>query len=281
MAVKPITSPLSVRRGALGDRLLAQLEREGRKVLSTPRDWPLVEQSIDGDRGAAVDVVRRLNRNGWLRNVRRGTYAIIDRAATTRLGALELVAHISEQPYMITAGRALTEAGLSDQAFKRIVVASPSRQRSWEWRGERVTYVNLPSHRIWGHRALPVGESLVEMATPERAILDSLAQPRWGVTLAQVTEAIDLALGSDPEFAGRLAGATERYAQATLARRLGLLIEALAGSNAALPFKPLIGDSRVLTPLRHRGSQDGEADHEWRVKVNVPLDLLLDHRYSG
>jgi predicted transcriptional regulator of viral defense system len=265
----------------MGNRLLAALDREGRRVITVPQDWSTVEEAIGGDRQAAKGVLTRLKANGWLRNVRRGTYVIVDRSATARQGALELVGHVSEQPYFVTAGRALAQAGLSDQAFKRIVVVSPHEQRPWTWRGERVTYALLPDERVWGAREQTVGSTAVWIATPARAILDSLAYPRWGVSLSQVTEAIDRGQARDPSFVASLAKAARRYGQVALSRRLGFLVELVAGEMAAAPFAALVGNDRKPTLLQRGGLETGDLDRTWRIRVNVPPGLLLDHRHGG
>jgi len=78
-------------------------------------------------------------------------------------------------------------------------------------------------------------------------------------------------------FIGELAAATRRYKSKAAARRLGLLVERLAGSNAATPFVDLIGTSRTPVPLRSSGNAQGPVDRRWRVRVNVDLDLLEEH----
>jgi predicted transcriptional regulator of viral defense system len=190
---------------------------------------------------------------------------------------LELVGAITLQPHLVTAGRALEAHGLTDQSFREIIVATPVKERDWNWQGEYVRYVRLPRHQLWGGRRR--GDTVI--ASAERAILDSLAHPNWGVTLSQVVEALDRAYQGDRRFLERLAAATARYRNAMLARRVGFLVEETIGAAAAEPFLALRGpsnaDAALLTGLKRRGPRRSR----WNVNENVPMESLIDHREVG
>jgi predicted transcriptional regulator of viral defense system len=177
----------------------------------------------------------------------------------------------------VTAGAALAHHGLSDQSYRTIVVLSPTQQRGWEWQGERVVYALQPGQRIWGGRPLKPADAPTLIARPERAILDSLAHPKWGVSLGQVIEALQKAL-EDPRFPERLAQAAARYGNAAVARRLGFILSRLADDNTAAPFRALIGTSRALTPLEPSGPPGGKRHSEWRLRENVPFELVAGGR---
>jgi predicted transcriptional regulator of viral defense system len=118
------------------------------------------------------------------------------------------------------------------------------------------------------------------IATPERAIADSLAHPKWGVSLSQVVEALDILLTRDPACADRLATEIAEHDSHTLARRLGFLTARLAGDAAARPFLPLRGHSKATTPLRTGVGATGPVDSTWNVQVNVDLELIIRPRQS-
>lgn len=246
--------------------------------------WPVVvEDDLDaidpltGGRDASFAVLRRLAEIGQLERVRRGTYVMRDETGVLRVDLFALVDAVTPAPYLVTAGRALAAHDLSDQHFRTCVVLVASLRRDFEWRGDRVRYVLAEPARIWGARR---GRG-PRVATPERAILDSLAHPRWGVTLSQTVEALDLALDRWPRFPERLASAAGRYGNAATARRLGFLVAQLAGDAAAERFLPLRGASRAATPLDASGSRSGALESHWRVRLNVDLSELLAHRTTG
>jgi predicted transcriptional regulator of viral defense system len=258
--------------GRLGSELLAQLDRRHVRALRLPDDWDIVD-AVTGSRPASQQLIFRLNRSGLLRKVKRGGYAVRPRSRALAMSALELVGAFERERHLVTAGAALAFHGLSDQSFRTIIVISPVQQRGWEWQGERVVYAHQPPDRIWGGRIIKPADAPTWIARPERAILDSLAHPKWGVSLSQVVEAVQRSL-ADPRFPERLAQSAARYGNSAVSRRLGFIISRLSDESAAIPFRALIGTSRALTRLDPSGERDGPSHPEWRLRENVPFELL-------
>jgi len=258
--------------GRLGAELLAQLDRRHMRALRFPEDWSLVDR-ITGSRSASQQLIFRLNRSGLLRQVKRGAYAVRPRSRTLAVSALDLIGPLERDRHLVTAGRALAFAGLSDQSFRTIIVLSPIQQRGWEWQGERVRYVVQAPDRIWGGRPLRPADAPTWIARPERAILDSLAHPKWGVSLSQIVEATTKGLADD-KFPSRLAQSAARFGNAAVSRRLGFILAQTAGEAAAAPFRALIGTSRSLTLLDATGPPIGITHPEWRLRENVPFELI-------
>jgi predicted transcriptional regulator of viral defense system len=237
-------------------------------------------EALDGATGSrrrSHDSLRRLQRDGRLRRIRRGIYVLVGPTGTADTGVFQLIDATTPRPYLITAGRALAEFGLSDQHFFRVVILTPHDLESWRWQGDDVVYVHTPEERIWGLYT-PNGPSV---ALPERAILDCLAHPRWGVTLPQVAEAIDRGIQNGRTPPAGLASAATRYRNHAAAQRLGYLIEALHGADAAEPFLALRGRTHSAVLLSASGMNRGPIDSKWRVRVNVDPDALVAHRIIG
>ncbi|MDO8199864.1 hypothetical protein Q7L73_17015 [Conexibacter sp. CPCC 205762] len=231
---------------------------------------------LTGSREASFAALRRLAQIVQLERVRRGTYVMRDETGVLRVDLFALIDAVTPAPCLITAGRALAAHDLSDQHFRTAVVLVANLRRNFDWRGDHVRYVVTDRARIWG-----APRNGVQVATPERAILDSLLHPRWGVTFSQSVEALDLALARWPRFPARLATAAERYRNAATARRLGFLVTQLAGADAAHPFESLLGASRAATPLDPVGGRAGGYDARWRVRVNISMDEPRAHRVTG
>ncbi len=229
-----------------------------------------------GSRRRSQDALRQLSRDGRLRRVRRGVYLLVAPTGSTDVRLLELIDAVTPRPYLITAGRALTEFNLSDQHFFRVIVLTSHRLNDWSWQGDQVRYALLAPERIWGLYT-PNGPSI---ALPERAVLDCLANPRWGVSVAQTAEAVDRAVPgrTSPE---RLARAAVRYGSAAVARRLGYLLELLHGPVAAEPLLALRGRSHAHVPLSASAPDRGPSSPRWGLRINVDPDALLAHRLVG
>jgi predicted transcriptional regulator of viral defense system len=229
-----------------------------------------------GSRRRSQDALRQLRRDGRLRRVRRGIYLVVAATGSTDARVLPLVDAVTPRPYLITAGRALAEFGLSDQHFFRVIVLTCHRLANWSWQGDEVRYALQAPERIWG---LPAPDK-PQIALPERAILDCLANPRWGVTLAQTVEALDRAV-LDRTTPEDLARAAKRYGNAAVARRLGYLLELLHGPDAAAPLLGLRGRSHGHALLASSGPDQGPTNPHWGLRINVDPDALLAHRLVG
>jgi predicted transcriptional regulator of viral defense system len=274
-----ISPAIPLSRRPLSERAFVALNR---RVLDAQR-YPVVRLDEDmealdaatGSRRRSQDALRQLKRDGRLRRVRRGTYLLVAPTGSTDVRVLSLIDALTPSPYLITAGRALSELGLSDQHFFRVIVLTDHRLSDWAWQGDEVRYALLAPERIWGQ-----ARDSPSIALPERAILDCLANPRWGVSLPQATEAVDRALPdhTDPE---RLAQTAERYGNAAVARRLGYLLELLHGSKAAEPLLPLRGRSHAHVLLSSSGPDRGPTSPRWNLRVNVDPDALTAHRLVG
>ncbi|HEX4837068.1 MAG TPA: hypothetical protein VFV03_00880 [Solirubrobacteraceae bacterium] len=273
-----VAIPLSER--PLSERAFIALNRRaldaGREsVVRLDEDMPALDAAT-GSRRRSQDALRQLTRDGRLRRVRRGTYLLTAPTGSTGARLLEIIHAVTPQPYLLTAGRALTEHGLSDQHFFTAIVLSSHRLAGWGWQRDEVHYALVAPARIWGAGAA----SGPEVATAERAILDSLANPRWGVTLPQATQALDRAIpsASTPK---RLAAAAKRYQSAAVARRLGYLLELLHGPQAAEGLLGLRGTSHAHVLLAASGPARGESNPRWGLRVNVDPEALLAHRSQG
>jgi predicted transcriptional regulator of viral defense system len=235
---------------------------------------------LTGERQRSHAMVDRLERAGRVRRVRRGTYALVGQDGTVRVGLLDLIGAITPKPYLITAGRALEFHDLTDQHFRQVIVMTATQLRAWSWRGEEVRYVRVRED-LARSTSTRTRRTNARIALPERAILDALGHPGWGVTLPQAVHAMELAFRRQEDFADRLATTAARLGNAALARRTGFLVSRLSGPDAARPFRPLLGRSKAVTPLRPGGPAHGPVDSSWLVRDNIGLERLMSDRGSN
>jgi predicted transcriptional regulator of viral defense system len=228
-----------------------------------------------GSTSSTHGLISTLERQGRLKRVRRGAYVLADAAGGVQIGLLDLIAALTPKPYLVTGGRALQFHELSDQHFRRVDVLTRAQLRSWSWRGDAVRYSR--TSRALRAESARTRKTPARVAVPERAIADSLANPRWGVTLSQVVEALDILLRRDPGAPDRLAAETALYDSHALARRLGLLVSRIADAQAARPFLALRGSGKSATPLRVGGAASGPIDETWHVRENAEVAALAAH----
>jgi predicted transcriptional regulator of viral defense system len=257
-------------------RAASLASRPGIVVLD--EDLPALDRTTHA-RPRSHALIEGLERAGRLRRVRRGVYALVDATGGVPIGTLDLIAALTPDPYLVTGGRALQFHDLTDQHFRRVHVLAHRQLRPWSWRGDEVRYTRTEKPLRGG--AIRSRKTSARIATPARAIADSLGHPRWGVTLSQVVEALDKALTRMPGVADMLAVEVARQDNHALARRLGFLVSHIAGRQEARPFLPLRGESKAPTPLEAGSEGNGLIDLTWQVRVNVDLERLLQHRNIG
>jgi predicted transcriptional regulator of viral defense system len=261
------------------DRVLMELHRAaldaGRRGIAVPSIDLERVTSGDLERDGASEAVRRLVRAGRVIRVRRDLLVLPEATGLAPTGLVDLVDAIAPLPYVITGGRALEHFGLTDQHYFGIAVLVPTEVAQLSFRGERATfYVTDPSN-IWG--AAPGQRPL--FACPERAVIDALNHPRFGVSLTQAADALVRARTANSNFLDGLENAVRtygagqrRHGSRAAARRVGYVVEQLFGSVAAEPFLPLIGSNKAPVPLRPSGHRDGHVDTLWGIVVNARVE---------
>lgn len=262
----------------LEDLVLRELHRAaleaGRRGIAVPSaDLGAATRRI-GDRQAAEQAIKRLLRAHRVVRARRDLLVLPDVTGLLSVDMVDLVDAVAPQPYLITGGRALEHFHLTDQHFFGMVVLVPSETEKLQYRGQTATFFRTDMTNIWGWKP----EVRPQYSLPERAIVDALNHPRYGVSLTQALDALLLAASLDPAFLTRLLVAVARYSSGSrghssrsAARRVGLVVERLFGAGAAVPYRDLIGKNRAPVLMRPGGSPDGPLDSTWRVVVNAVL----------
>lgn len=254
------------------DHVLRELHRAavdaGRRGVSVPSsDLDAVTRRV-GSREVAQKAIGRLVRGGHIVRVRKDLLVLPEATGLLGVDMTDLVHAIAPQPYLITGGRALEHHQLTDQHFFGIVVLVPAHMKKLSYRGQITSFFRTDSRHIWGWEdgARP------QVATPERAIVDTLNHPRYGVSLAMGLESLLLASSKDPAFLDRLHAAVVRYDSRAAARRIGLVVERFFGADAAGPYRDLLGANRAPVLLRSSGPATGPVNTSWRVVVNAVLE---------
>lgn len=228
-----------------------------------------------GDRTAAEQALTRLVRAQRAVRVRRDLVVLPDATGLLSVDMADLIDAVAPQPYLITGGAALERFDLTDQHFFGLAVLSPSEVTTLRYRGQTATFFQVDASNIWGWEP----ESRPLYALPERALVDALNHPRYGVSVTQALDALLRATDRDAGFLRRLSETVRRYGagpkshgSCAAARRVGLIVERLFGAEAAAPYRDLIGSNRAPVLLRPGGSPSGPTDRTWRVVVNAILE---------
>lgn len=259
----------------IGTRAARALARSGLTVLRVPEDVPtLADAGLDP--GEIELALRALQRRGLVERVGKNVYAVRDQAGT-ELSTFEslIAARLNGADHLVTGWWALARHQLTPHSVRQVVVLSPSKRSPVEYRGRRAKFAMVPLDDIWGGSTSTSGLSI---ARPERALLDSVGTRPCRIPIPRVAECMDAFLHSpDHDAQDRLVRAAVRFGSASATRRIGFLIELIAGRGAAEPLLDAIGTSRTPVPL-DVGDQRRFVDQRWRVFTSLTPEAILEHR---
>jgi predicted transcriptional regulator of viral defense system len=248
--------------GGMGVALVRALAEQGRSAF-TLEDARVLSRTIGVADSYLAILLHRLERAGWVRRVKRGTYLL-----ATGLGFPEAhpfaVGMALIQPCAVSGWSALNHHGLTEQVPRVITLTTPKRvvtpamrgavraaPSSWEVGEQRYEIVSVVAAHFFGDEEVWVGDARVRIFDRERALLDCFALTRRFGGLAEglgifEQHVRDLRLDRLVEYA-------KRYDNVAVAKRVGWALEHL-GMRSSPPVKSLralpIRGVRALDPTR-------------------------------
>lgn len=252
--------------------VLRHLRDENRNVLDLQLDGPWLAELARN----VPDALHQMRKRGTLRTLQRGRYLVATdeppagRRPRPRLDELDPVADAVLRrlgiEYYVSWHSALWHHGLVDQQSRRIYVATTQRKRPVKLGMAEVRFVTVTERKFFGGERIEDFEWPVWMATVEKALIDSLDQPRLAAPVPVVANALKRAHRDgmlDPE---RLVADALRFGSPTLNRRLGFFMDlyAIPGSE---PLTSQLGRKYAvaLAPGREPDGDRPPVNRRWRV----------------
>ena len=217
--------------------------------------------------------LRRLRRAGWIETVSRGVYTIKGRPLPTSDARLRLAtAPYLDEPHYVSWAAALSFYGMTEKDPLRVGVALRRRHRDRRVGPMRVQPVLMSPKKFYGFRTEHDHDSAITVASPEKAILDSVDQPGLAGGLSETVKAMG---ASETYDAGKLVRLAKRYPSEATVSRLGYLMTVL-GIPGADDLRPLVDRKRRALPLERAADDTGEVpvDPVWRVADTVGPERL-------
>ena len=139
-----------------------------------------------------------------------------------------------------------------------------------------ITLVVQPPHKFFGAIDVNAYGSQVQMAEPEKAVLDCLDRPKYAGDIQEV--AAMLWRGKGRLAWSRLVGYALRYRSQSLVQRLGYLVDVLEiplGADERQHLLSRAGKATCYLGQPGPWQQGGDYDATWRVVDNVPRPELF------
>ena len=229
----------------------------------TPR---LVAGLFDLEMDQAYTLLDRLERHHLVISVEKGKYLLLGLEPEKVLSNPLFIATRLVNPSYVSYWSALHYYGLTEQVPHTIFIATTRKKRPVTFQTHRFRYVTLKPAKFFGYHREAIEDLPVLLADEEKALIDSLDQPRYAGGMAEVARALALA-ASDLDV-DLLLDYARRMADRSLALRLGYLLEQQGITVDGLP----ISASPVL--LDPSAPPEGVVNTRWRVRVNLPEEEM-------
>lgn len=232
---------------------------------------------FDLNRQAANLMMSRLARKGWLRRLRRGVYAIVPLSSSSSQPVVEnplTVAMRLFKPCYISGWTAAEYWDLTEQIYNVIVVYSstPQRKAIQEIGGVKYRIRRVPEDTLYGTVRLWYGRVPVQMASPERMIIDILDAPEMGGGCRQTLDTVRAYWRRTQKNTENLISCAEKLGRGSVFKRLGFTAELFNNPDPEWTDRCLNGLTKGITLLDPSGPRKGPTTSRWRLRINVPLE---------
>ena len=261
------------RPSTVASELLAALRNEGRPLIDLQADRDLL-RSLTPDPSS---LLYRLHKKGLAHPLQGGRFAIELNGRPSPRPRFDTLDPLAEallrrlsHPYLISWHSALWRHDLIDQQSMTLQVAVTVRKRSAIIGRARVHFVTVAERKFFGEDRGLRSRFDLSVAAPEKALLDSIQQPRLSGGMATVIGALSTAWQAgriDPEL---LVAWALRFRSPVLNRRLGFFMDHLAmpGADGLLAH---LGRKHAVRLSPDPAGPHGSADPKWRVYADPVL----------
>ncbi len=236
-----------------------------------------VVRRFDVSRQAANLTLSRLARKGWLRRLRRASYAVVPLSSASGQPVVEdplAVAMDLYSPCYISGWTAAQHWELTEQIYNAIVVysARPQRRSSHQVGGVTYRVRRVPNDAIFGTTKVWSGTVAVQMATVHRTVIDVLDAPEMGGGGRQTLDIVRAywrRRDADPDVLFDLA---TKLGRGTILKRLGFTAERFGRPSESWLEACRARLSAGVSLLDPAGARRGPIVSRWRLRINLPLD---------
>jgi len=232
---------------------------------------------FDLSRQKANLILSRLSNKGWLRRLRRGVYVLVPLSSTSSQPVIEnplTVAMKLFKPCYISGWTAAEYWDLTEQIHNVVVVYSstPQRKAMQEIGGVKYRVRRVPEETIFGTVRVWYGNVPVQMASPERMIIDILDSPEMGGGCRQTLDTVCAYWGRTSKDPDQLISYAEKLGRGSIFKRLGFTAEHFNAPDPGWIARCVNGLTKGIALLDPSGRRRGPIASRWRLQINVPLE---------
>jgi predicted transcriptional regulator of viral defense system len=239
-----------------------------------------LREALGASESYARKLAHGLVKKGWFERLRPGLFQFVpaDRGREGVADTNPLAAGAAlVSPYFYSFGTACTHHGFTEQVFSEAYLACLVQRRPETIRDKRYVFVHVSEARFFGFEETSVLGHLVQMATPERALLDAIDRPRFAGGISEVSR-IALRAASKVSW-DTLLGLARKWDSSALAQRLGYFMDlhdvVVPDDTRASLLELVRQQSKIQLGSRRKWGTSGKLVRPWNVVENVPRDVLI------
>ena len=260
-------------------RLVAKWEAEKRTTIRASD----VQHALNCTLDYAYLLLHNLERKQWLERVQTGLYQFIP----ARYGYPERVPPVNAfivgaafvKPYYFSYYTSNSHYGFTTQMPFTLFIATTVKKPDVEWADNTFKFVTLSKRKLFGYRLERVFDVEVNMADPEKSLVDSFDKPRYAGGIEQLVRMSWRGLPRVDEK--KLVDYALKMGSHSLVQRLGFIIDFLVEEELTAPFPDemrsallrCVGKTTIY--LDARRPKSGVFSREWRIVNNVSKEQLL------
>lgn len=246
-----------------------------------------VQKYLNIGAGYASKILERLDRKGYLERIIRGKYLFIplEYGYEERYPPMNslVVGSVLMEPYYYGYQTANNYHGFTSQFSPTAYICTVKPRRNFRWRNTSYRFVTLVVNKFFGFTKVKADGCDVNVAEPEKAVLDTLDKPGYCGGVSQAAYVVSNALGSGLDT-DKLLSYVVRMGQNSVLQRLGYLVELLSerglinvGEDFLNSITGLIPEGvsyTYLGPVGTHGHQ-GPVEGRWKIIMNVDEATVL------
>lgn len=218
-------------------------------------------------RGKVNDLVENLNYKGLLHRIERGVYA------KRNYANLNALATFVSQDSAVAYWSALHYHGLTERFPNILFIKTTQRKRDTQILGTAIKFVSVKEQKHIGIQQEGYGNDSFAITDVEMTLVDCFDQPRYAGNFSDLVKAFATAKLINK----KLIAYTKAYRNIALTKRLGFL--------ATLFHRQRLGSfiahaqdqvNQKYSLIDAGGMQQGEFVQEWRLRLNVSREELLN-----
>jgi len=259
--------------------LIAKWESEKKAIIRASD----VQEDLGCNLNHAYFLLHNLERKHWLERVSRGVYQFIplsygypERIPPSNsfvIGAALI------KPYYFSYYTSNSHYGFTTQMPFTLFIATTKKKPDVEWPSGTFKFVTLSKHKFFGYRREKVFDTEVNMAEPEKSLVDSFDKPRYAGGIEQLARITWRGLPKVNKE--KLVEYAVKMNSHALIQRMGFIIDYLTREELVEPLSPNLKNKmlnhvgKTSIYLDSRRKKTGQFSKEWRIINNIPREHLL------